>query len=57
MPKRTLIRKKQKRNRKHGFKKRMATSAGQAVLKRRRVKGRKKLTVSVEKKLKRIKKR
>jgi len=57
MPKRTFIRKKQKRNRKHGFKKRMETSSGKRVLKRRRIKGRKKLTVATEKKLKRIKKR
>jgi large subunit ribosomal protein L34 len=43
--KRTWNPKKRKRMRKHGFLKRLASAAGRAVLKRRRLKGRKKLTV------------
>lgn len=43
--KRTWNPKKKKRMRTHGFLKRMATQAGRNVLKRRRNKGRKKLTV------------
>jgi large subunit ribosomal protein L34 len=44
MPKRTFQPKKRKRAREHGFIKRMATKAGQRVIKRRRLKGRAKLS-------------
>jgi large subunit ribosomal protein L34 len=54
MPKRTYQPKIRRRMRVHGFRKRMATSGGRDVIKKRRAKGRHKLSVQMNNHVKKI---
>ena len=56
MPKRTYQPKKKHRAKSHGFRAKMKTAGGRAVLSRRRAKGRKKLSTTDERKGKRTRK-
>ncbi|MBW8010943.1 MAG: 50S ribosomal protein L34 [Chloroflexi bacterium] len=54
MPKRTYQPKIRRRGRVHGFRKRMSTASGRAVIKNRRRKGRHRLSVTLNNHVKKI---